>query len=273
MPLNNYKVLGQISSGSYNLLSIPTVNITSSVAFITTGNSHGLAVGDLFDISSTNQSALNVRYVTASVGNATQFQFFRWNANVGATSQTSAFAYSYANAQGRAISNKAKSNGIATLTTTSSHGFAAGDWITVGLNDSNFDGDAIVLSTPTSTTFTFVKLGADVGSIAVPDKTGAVAVQKALTVYTVPSSNQAVISTLVVANNLTHSAFFSTYIVRSGDSATAPPDSSIIFHRIAVNSGESYNATLGYSLDSGDRVVVRASHAGMYFNLFGTELS
>ena len=162
---------------------------------------------------------------------------------------------------------------MATLTSAVAHGLAAGDWITAWLNDTNFDGDAIVHDVPNATTFRYVRVGANVSSAAIAASTAAVAVQKAITVYTVPASTQAVVSTLTVANNLTHAGYFSAYIVPAALSATAPPDRTIVFHRIAVNAGESYNATLGYTLGAGDRVVVPGSHAGMHFNLFGTELS
>lgn len=271
MALNNYKVLGQSTSGTYEIIPIPTVSLTSNVATITTGLNHGLVAGDLFDISATNQAVLNIRAVTATVTASTAFTFPRTNANIGSTAQTTAYLYRYSNGFGNTVTNKAKASGVATLTTGTAHGASAGDWITVWINDTNFDGDAIVYDVPTSTTLRYVRVGSDVSSAAVT--TGAFAAQRAISVYTVPASTQAVCSTLVVSNNLTHAGYFSAYIVPSGTSATSPPDRTIIFHRIALNAGESYNATMGYTLNAGDKVVVRASHAGMYFNLFGTELS
>lgn len=271
MALNNYKVLGQSTSGTYEIMPISTVALTSNIATINTGLNHGLVAGDLFDISATNQAVLNIRGVVASVTSSAAFTFPRTNANIGSTAQTTAYLYRYANALGNTVTNKAKTDGVATLTTGTAHGINPGDWITVWINDTLFDGDAIVYDVPTSTTLRYVKLGANVTSAAVAS--GALAAQKAISVYAVPSGMQAVCSTLTVSNNLTHAGYFSAYVVKSGDSIATPPDKSIVFHRIAVNAGESYNATMGYTLNAGDRVVVRASHAGMHFNLFGSELS
>lgn len=275
MALNDYKVLGQETSGTYDRLPVVDRTLTTNVATITvglpSGATHGMAVGDRFDVSSTDQAILNIAAVVSTAPSGTTFTFPRTNANITTSTQTAAFVYKYTNALGKAVSNKVKTSGIATLTTSAAHDFNVGDWITVWINDTAFDGDYIITEVPTTTTFRYVALGANVSTAAVT--AGAVAVQKAITVYTVPSGKSAVVSTLTVANNLIHSAYFSAYIVRSGDSATNPPDKSLVFSRSAVDAGESYNATLGYTLTSGDKLVVRASHAGMYFNLFGTELS
>lgn len=273
MALNTYKVLGQSTSGKYQMLPIASVSLTSNFATVELGADHGIQPGDLVDINATNQSVLNIRTVAASTPTTSQFQFLRTNANIASSAQTSAFAYTYANNLGQIIITKAKTNGMATLTSVVNHNLAVGDWITVYLNDTNFDGDAIIYDIPDATSFRYVKLGPNVSSSAIAPSTAACAVQRAINLYTVPSASSAVVSTLAVANNLTHSGYFSAYVVKSGDSATSPPDKSIIFNRIAVDPGESYNATLGYTLAAGDRVVVRASHAGMHFNLFGSELS
>jgi len=266
-------VLGQSTSGTYAMLPIASVSLTSNFATVETGAEHGMQAGDLFDVNATNQSNLNIRGVAASTPTPSSFQFLRTNANISTSTQTSAFVYKYTNALGQIIITKEKANGIAKLTAVQSHNLNVGDWITVYLNDTNFDGDVIVYDIPDATSFRYIKLGANVTSAAISPSTAAVAVQKAISLYTVPSASSAVVSTLTVANNLTHSGYFSAYIVKSGDSVTTPPDKSIIFNKVGVDAGESYNATLGYTLSAGDRVVVRASNAGMHFNLFGSELS
>lgn len=273
MALNSYKVLGQSTSGTYMMLPIASVSLTSNFATIETGLDHDLDAGDLVDINATNQANLNIRAVAASTPTPSSFQFLRTNGNIATSTQTSAYVYKYANALGQIIITKEKANGVAKLTAVQNHNLNVGDWITVYLNDTNFDGDHVVYDIPDATSFRYIKLGSNVTSAAISPSTAAVAVQKAITVYTVPAASQAVVSTLTVANNLTHSGYFSAYIVKSGDSVTTPPDKSLIFSRTGVDAGESYNATLGYTLSAGDRVVVRASHAGMHFNLFGSELS
>jgi len=273
MALNTYKVLGQQSSGTYALLPIASVSLTSNFVTINTGVVHGLQPGDLVDVNATTQSALNIRTVAAAIPTTTSFQFLRTNANIGSTVQNGAFVYAYRNNIGQIAITKEKTGGMATLTTVVSHNLNVGDWITPWLNDTAFDGDSEVFSVPDATSFRYVDLGTNVTSAAISPSTAAIAVQRAISLYTVPAANQAVCSTLTCANNLSHSGYFSVYVVGSGDSATSPPDKSIVANRIAVNAGESYNMTMGHTLSAGDRIVVRASHAGMHFNLFGSELS
>lgn len=276
MALNDYKVLGQVTSGTYERLPVIDRTVTTNVATITVGipagtGGHGLAAGDRFDVAGTDTAALNIRAVVSASASGTTFTFPRTNANVTTSTQTSAFVYRYSNGLGNTVTNKAKTSGIATLTTGTAHGMNIGDWISVWINDTAFDGDYIITAVPSSTTLSYIALGANVTSAAV--SVGAIAVQKAIQVYQVPSGDQSVISTLVVSNSLTHAGYFSAYIVKAGDSLATPADKTLVFNRIAVDAAESYNATLGYTLNAGDSLMVRASHAGMHFNLFGTELS
>lgn len=73
-----------------------------------------------------------------------------------------------------AVSNKALTSNVATITTSTPHGILAGDTVTVSGVDGVFDGTFTVLSAPTTTTFTYAKVNADVvsavdtGSVSVP---------------------------------------------------------------------------------------------------------
>jgi hypothetical protein len=273
MALNDYKVLGQVSSGTYVYLPVDSVSVTSNIATITTGVEHNMGAGDGFEIAGTNQAALNVRGAAAAIPTTTSFNFPVTTGNVAATTQTAGYVYVYLNGDGQVIINKEKTNGMVTLTTVIGHNMEAGDWVTVDIDDTNFDGTYMIYDTPTTTTFRYVKLGADVTTAAISVSTAGASVQKATELYAVPATKQAVCSTLTVANNLAHSAYFSIYAVKSGDSKVSPPDKSIIANQVPVESGESYSMTMGHTLAAGDSIVVRASHAGMYFNLFGSELS
>ena len=62
------------------------------------------------------------------------------------------------------VSNKALTANVATLTTSTAHGFLAGDLVTVTGVDATFDGTYTILAAPTSTTFTYAKTAANVTS-------------------------------------------------------------------------------------------------------------
>lgn len=66
-----------------------------------------------------------------------------------------------------AVSNKALTTNVATLTTSVVHGFATSDTVVITGVDSVFDGTYTIASTPTTTTFTYAKVNANVGSTAV----------------------------------------------------------------------------------------------------------
>ena len=67
----------------------------------------------------------------------------------------------------KAISNKALTSNVATLTTSTTHGFAVGDIVVVGSVDATFNGTHVVKAVPTTTTFTYDKTNANVTSAAV----------------------------------------------------------------------------------------------------------
>lgn len=66
----------------------------------------------------------------------------------------------------KTVSNKALTDNVATLTTSSTHGFLAGDSVTVSIGDAVFDGTHTVLGTPTTSTFTYSKVNTNVTSTA-----------------------------------------------------------------------------------------------------------
>jgi hypothetical protein len=66
-----------------------------------------------------------------------------------------------------AVSNKALTSDVATLTTSAVHGLAVGDEVWVEGVDSTFNGKYTVTGVPTTTTFTYAKVNANVTSAAV----------------------------------------------------------------------------------------------------------
>jgi hypothetical protein len=67
----------------------------------------------------------------------------------------------------KAVSNKALTSNVATLTTSTTHGFEVGDIVVVGSVDATFNGTYVVKAVPTTTTFTYDKTNANVTSAAV----------------------------------------------------------------------------------------------------------
>ena len=67
----------------------------------------------------------------------------------------------------KSISNKALTANVATLTTTAAHGLVEGDTVTITGVDATFNGEYVVLSTPTNVTFTYDKTASNVASAAV----------------------------------------------------------------------------------------------------------
>jgi hypothetical protein len=65
------------------------------------------------------------------------------------------------------VTNKALTSNVATLTTATDHGFAAGFEVTVADVDATFNGTYTITAVPTATTFTYAKTAADVPSAAV----------------------------------------------------------------------------------------------------------
>jgi len=71
------------------------------------------------------------------------------------------------------ITNKALTSDVATLTTSTAHGLSIGMQITVSGVDATFNGEYRITTVPTTTTFTYAKVAADVASTAVsPAGTG-----------------------------------------------------------------------------------------------------
>jgi hypothetical protein len=66
-----------------------------------------------------------------------------------------------------AVSNKALTSNVATLSTTAAHTYAVGDVVVVSSVDATFNGTYVIRSIPTSTTFTYEKINANVASTAV----------------------------------------------------------------------------------------------------------
>ena len=89
-------------------------------------------------------------------------------------------------------------------------------------------------------------------------------------IYTVPAATQAVLSTLVVANQATAAATYRVSIRVAGAASAAKQ---FIAYDVTVQANDSTAITIGATLGAGDVVTVYGSSASLSFNLFGSEVA
>lgn len=272
MGLNTYKVLGQVNTGITGSLPVSNVALTSNVATLTTSVVHGLKVGDRVYVLGNSNSILNGSVLVASVPTTTTFTYPRTNANIASAETTTTSITKLSVPVGLAITNKVKTNGMATLTMSSTSAITAGDRIDVYIDDAAFDGSGIlVYDVPNSTTIRYVAIGVDVATTAVTS--GALSSYAPVTVYTVPTSMEAIASQVIV-NNVNYaglSARFSINLVLSGESGQ--PEKSMLIPFTDIQDGEIISFTLGASFSAGDKLVLCANAPGVSMTVMGTQIS
>lgn len=89
-------------------------------------------------------------------------------------------------------------------------------------------------------------------------------------VYTVPSSTEAVVSTIIVANR---AATAGTYKIAVRPDGAAIANVHYIAFDVAIPANDSTTLTLGITLNAADVVTVNCSSADMSVNIFGTEIT
>ena len=92
----------------------------------------------------------------------------------------------------------------------------------------------------------------------------------ATTAYTVPSSTQAVLSTIVVCNRAGSAGSYRIAIRPDGASLAT---THYVAYDIAIAANDSTALTLGITLGDTDVVTVYASSADMTFSVFGSEIT
>lgn len=90
------------------------------------------------------------------------------------------------------------------------------------------------------------------------------------TLYTVPSSTQAVCSTLSVCNRATGDA---TFRVRIKINNAADADQQYVCYDAPITAKDTLLLTFGVTLGAGDVVRVYSSNADTAFQLFGSEIT
>lgn len=90
-------------------------------------------------------------------------------------------------------------------------------------------------------------------------------------IYTVPSSTEAVVSTLVVANVGTVATTYNIAVRPDGETLASKH---YIAKGVSVSGADSTTLTLGLTLNAADVVTVAAGTANaLSFNIFGTEIT
>lgn len=89
------------------------------------------------------------------------------------------------------------------------------------------------------------------------------------TLYTVPASKAAIISTIVIANRDSASATFRIAVRPAGATIA---NQHYIAYGVSVGANDSTALTLGVTLATTDVVTVYASSANLSFNAFGSEV-
>lgn len=91
----------------------------------------------------------------------------------------------------------------------------------------------------------------------------------ATTLYTVPASTEAVVSTITVANQTTAGSY-RIAIRPDGESLAAKH---YIAYDVALAANETHSYTIGVTLNAADVITVYASSANQSFNAFGSEIA
>ena len=89
------------------------------------------------------------------------------------------------------------------------------------------------------------------------------------TVYTVPASNSAVISTVVICNQSSNSAAFSLAVVPSGAS---PAAQHYLNFQTPVPGSDSITVTIGITMSAGDTIRANVTSGTVSVNAFGSEI-
>jgi len=162
---NDYDVY--VKWGTAKSVNVSTVSSSGTTITINTSSAHGLTTGQkviIFGIT-LNSGLFNGTYAVTVVDSDT-FTFTALTLQtVGNSSATSGRVYPYLNFY---ITFKERTvESLVKLTTSAVHGLAVGDDIYItGLGDT-YDGAYTVTSVPTTTTFTYISFGDNLGSAVV----------------------------------------------------------------------------------------------------------
>ena len=264
-----YKILGQATVGTTRTFAaVSNKALTSNIATITTAAVHGLAVGDVVTMSGVD-TTLDGTWVVASVPTTTTFTFAFTTTNItSAAVSPNGLLIRTHNLGGFAVSNKACVNGVATITTSSAHGYAVDDWVRLQIGDTNLDGSAKIIAVPSATTFVISRPGINVTSAAVSGGAVGRAGSTNNSFYTVAAGREAVVSTASITNANATSAQYRLWTASSG----TPTIAERLVYDGTIPANDTLTLTLGVTLDAGKRLVAAANLPEVTFQAYGSEI-
>lgn len=164
---------GGLSSDDTQMIITPNVNVHIEIPTPSTSPTTGAltvvgGVGITGDVNINGAITFGGTGTSVSTANlsVTDPLVFTGNLNQGDAVDLG-FVGEYANSVAtvtKTVSNKALTSNVATITTSTTHGFAVGDIAVITGVDSTFNGTYYVKAVPTTTTFTFDKTNANVTS-------------------------------------------------------------------------------------------------------------
>lgn len=166
---------GGLASDNTQMVITPDVNVHIEIATPSTSPTTGAltvvgGVGIQGDVNIDGSITFGGAGTTVETANiaVTDPLIFTGNQNQGDALDLG-FVGEYANTIStitKAISNKALTSNVATITTSSTHGFSVGDIVVITGVDATFNGTHYITAVPTTTTFTFAKTASNVTSAA-----------------------------------------------------------------------------------------------------------
>ena len=129
-----------------------------NTATIVTTAAHGLTTGDYVTVAKVDDNTFNLTNTPVTVVNSTTFTYFNFGGQVATTTETDDSGFT-----AKTVSTYARdAAGVATIETTAAHALVVGDYVTLtNVDNASFNTtSARVLSTPTTTSFTFSSPGA-----------------------------------------------------------------------------------------------------------------
>ena len=144
--------------------------LDSGVVTLTTSSAHGFKAGQTVVVTGVD-SQFDGSHVITTTPSSTEFTYTGVGTlSGGALINVRAEAYIGDAATGiksAVLTNKELTSNEAKLTTSSAHGFSAGQIVTVKGVDGTFDGTYEITEAPTSTTFTYGKISANISTAAI----------------------------------------------------------------------------------------------------------